>query len=287
MQRRTLRLSGAIAFFLCAMVPGRAQNGEVQILRAELKCDTCGVRPDYTLELYDIRTRQKTGSAELQADGDFTLRNVPYGDYQLTIVDAAGNELHREFLTVSGLNVPLAIQMTAPQPQRPPGGPVSVAQLQHPPARKAFQAVLAAQKFSRAGNYQKAAEELQKAVQISPYYVDAYTNLAVQHLRLERYQEAAGEFAHALEIGGPNPIVLTDLASAQYALRHFQDAIQSARGALRLEPAYPQAHLILGLTLSTDARTVQEGLEHLRIAAQTIPSAQAHIEKVQQALAGR
>jgi tetratricopeptide (TPR) repeat protein len=152
--------------------------------------------------------------------------------------------------------------------------------LRHPPARKAFQAVLAAKKFSLAGDYEKAAGELQKAVRISPYYADAYTNLGVQHIHLERYPEAADEFARALEIGGPNPLVLTDLASAQYALRHFDDAVQSARWALRLEPGYPQAHFILGLTLSMDTRTVPEGLEHLRKAAETIPSAQVQLEKV-------
>lgn len=282
MRRRTLRLLGATAFFLCAMVPGRAQNGEQPTLRVELKCDTCGVRPEYTLELYDIRTRQKAGSADLQPDGSFTLRHVSYGEYQLTILDAGGNELHHQYLTVGGVAVPLLIQMRAPLQQRPPGGPVSVAQLQHPPARKAFQAMLAAKKFSQAGNHEKAAEELQKAVRISPYYADAYTNLGVQHIHLGRYREATGEFAHALEIGGPNPLLLTDLASAQYALRHFDDAIQSARWALRLEPGYPQAHLMLGLVLCTDTRTVQEGLEHLRKAAESIPSARVQMEKVRQ-----
>jgi tetratricopeptide (TPR) repeat protein len=279
-----LRLPGAIALFLCAVASGKAESGELQTLRVELKCENCGLRPEYTLELDDIHTHQKVESAELQSDGSFTLRHVPYGDYQLSILEAGGNALHQEFITVGGIAAPLVIHVTAPEPQRPPSGPVSVAQLQHPPTRKAFQAAQAAQKFSEAGDYEKAAEELQKAIRISPYYADAYTNLAAQHLRMGRYQEAAGELARALELGGPNPLVLTDMACTQVGLKYLDDAVQSARWALRLEPDYPQAHFILGMALSTDTRTVREGLEHLRKAAQTIPGAQVQIERVQRAL---
>jgi len=281
-----LRLFGAIAI-LCSRVPGWAQMSEVPTLRVELKCENCGVRPEYSLELYEVRTRQKVASADLEGDGGFTLRHVPYGDYQMSILDAGGNALYDQHVNIAGMIPAMVIHLAAPVAQRPPGGPVSLAQLQHPPTRKAFQAARAAQKFSESGNYEKAAEELQKAIRISPYYTDAYTNLAVQHIRLGRYEEAAGELARALEIGGPHPLVLTNLAATQLALKRFAESAQSARSALRLEPDYMQAHFILGMALSTDTRTVQEGLEHLRKAAETIPNAQVQIEKVQRAMVRR
>jgi hypothetical protein len=46
--------------------------------------------------------------------------------------------------------------------QRPSSGPVSLTQLKHPPARKAFGALVAEQRFSEAGQYAKAVGELEK-----------------------------------------------------------------------------------------------------------------------------
>ncbi len=285
MSRKALRLSGVLSFFLCALVPVRAQESEVPVLKVEVKCDTCGLNPQYTLELYDIRGREKVDSADLQTDGAFTLHHIPYGDYQMTITDSAGAVLHQEFLTASRMTPSVTVHLEPPVPQRPPDGPVSVAQLQHPPARKALQGMLAAQKLSLSGDYQKAADELEKAIRISPYCSDAYTNLAVQHMHLHRFQEATDEFRKALELGGPNPLVLTDLASAQMSMKQYNEAAKMARWALRLDPGYPQAHYVLGMILSTDTRTVREGLEHLHRAAESIPSAENEIEKVHKAMA--
>jgi tetratricopeptide (TPR) repeat protein len=284
-QREALRLLGAMSLFLCAVVPVKAQENELPVLRVDLKCENCGVIPEYTLELHETRGREKVETADLMADGTFTLRHVPYGDYQLIVTDPAGAMVHQEFLTVSEMMQTITVHLSAPVRQRPPEGPVSMTQLQHPPSRKALQAVLAAQKFSRAGNPEKAAEELQKAIQLSPYYVDAYINLAAQHIRLRRYAEAESECRRALEMTSPTPLLLTNLASAQFGLKQLDDAAGSARSALRLEPGYPQAHFILGLILAVDTRTVHEGLQHLQKAAETMPSAQVEFEKVQEALA--
>lgn len=287
MQRRALRLCGAIALLLCATVPGKAQISEVQFLRIESTCDKCPIFQELTLELNDLRNRQRVAAAAMQMDGAFILRDVPYGDYQLLVIDHAGNAIHQEFISVSGLNLPMQIHLAPPKQQPPPAGGISVAELRHPPSKKAFQALLAAQKLSEAGDYGKAAEQLEKAVEISPYYVNAYTNLAVQHIRLGRYQEAARELEQALEIGGPDPVELTDLATAQYSMKQLDAAAQSARAALQLQPGYPRGHLVLGLVLCTDTRTVQEGLQHLRKAAETIPAARIQIDRVNQALATR
>jgi tetratricopeptide (TPR) repeat protein len=283
-RNRIARLLGASALLLCVMVPCRAQSGELQTLRVELKTDDRGLPEEYTLELHELHSRRKVDSAERLADGGFILRRVPYGEYQAVIVNGAGNPVAEQWVTVSGVMAPVLMRVAADPSRQRPGGPVSVAQLQHPPTRKAFQAVVSAQRFSEAGDYQKAAEELEKAVRMSPYYAEAYTNLGVQHVRLGRYAQAAEELARALEIGGPNPLVLTNLGSAQIALQQYDAAAQSARAALRLDSAFPQAHLVLGMALSTNTATVQEGLQHLRQAAQSIPRAQLEVDRIQQIL---
>jgi tetratricopeptide (TPR) repeat protein len=266
-------------------MPGRAQNGELDVLRIEVKTPTGPI--EYSLELYDLRNHQRIDSAEAHPDGSFTLRHLPYGDYQLSLVDGAGNLLRQQFVTVNGITPPIAIDLTGLSAQLPPGGPISVTQLQHPPTRKAFESMQAAQRFSTAGQYEKAEKELQKAVRLSPYYAEAYANLGVQHIRMNRFQDAETELSRALEIGGPNALVLTNLAAAEVALKRYNDAIQTAGRALQLEPAYPQAHYILGMALCTNNATVREGLRHLRAAAATMPQAAVQIEKVHQALTPR
>jgi tetratricopeptide (TPR) repeat protein len=276
----------ATLLLLCSIVPCRAQSGELGILRFELKTQAGTMR--YDVELYGLRNHQKIDATDVHPDGRFTFRHVPYGDYQLMVVDAAGNPVHQQYITVTGMMSPVTVDITATQQQqRAPGGPISVAQLQHPPTRKAFQDVQAAQKLSNAGNFEKAAEKLREAVEISPYWADAHTNLGVQYIRTSRYAEAEGELSRAVELGGPNAMVLTDLATAQLAEKKYSDAAGTARRALQVESGYPQAHYILGMALCTEPATVREGLQHLREAAKTLPRAEVQIERVQQFYAGR
>jgi tetratricopeptide (TPR) repeat protein len=236
-----------IVSLLLLIAAGKAQ--ELQVLKVELKF-TGGALPACQLELYDMRNHIRVDSAQQDGDGSFTLRRVPYGDYQLIVADGAGDPVHQEFITISGITAPITITLRGiDRPQRP-GGPVSLSQLQHPPAKKAFQAMQAAQRFSQSGDHEKAEVELQKAVRISPYFADALTNLAVQHIYMKRYGEAQAELSRALEIAGPNPLILTNLAATECALDRATEAIRYARAALQLEPDYPQARYILKVAQS-------------------------------------
>jgi tetratricopeptide (TPR) repeat protein len=173
---------------------------------------------------------------------------------------------------------PLTVHLpgAAGKPSAP--GTISVTQLQHPPARKAVQAARSAQRFASAGNTEKAVEELEKAIRISPEYADAYNNLAVENMRRGRFAEAAGELERALALAGPDAPRLSNLAFAQCRLNLIPDAIASARAALRLDSGSPQAHLILGSLLARDPRTRVEAIPHLERAAETLPSARATLE---------
>jgi tetratricopeptide (TPR) repeat protein len=121
-------------------------------------------------------------------------------------------------------------------------------------------------------------------VRISPEFADAYTNLAVQHMRMDRYQEAAGETVRAIEIAGPSPQRLCNLSYAQAHLGRREDALASVRAALRMDAGYPQAHLILGTILAADRRTLTEAIPHLERAAQSMPVAQGVLERAREAL---
>jgi tetratricopeptide (TPR) repeat protein len=166
-----------------------------------------------------------------------------------------------------------------------PAGTVSVAQLLHPPGKKAVEAFLAARKLSDAGNYAQAAEQLEGAVRTSPEFADAWINLAAQHLRLGQYQQALDELSRAAEIAKPNAVLLNNMACAQHSLHRDQEAIFSAREALRLDKSYAPAHLLLGSVLAADRRTLTEALAHLEIAVRTYPAAQEFLERVRSEIA--
>ena len=162
---------------------------------------------------------------------------------------------------------------------RPPAGTVSAQELLHPPSRKAFQAFLAAQKLSEKGSHEKAAEQLEKAVELSPYFSDAWINLAAQHLYLKRYELALQELARASEIARPTAILLSDMAFAQYSLGRGAEGTRSAREALQLDPTYAPAHYLLGSFLARDRRTRAEGIAHLETAARDLPAVQEELDR--------
>jgi cytochrome c-type biogenesis protein CcmH/NrfG len=75
-------------------------------------------------------------------------------------------------------------------------------------------------------------------------------------------------------------MILGNMAYAQFELHRFAEGTLSAREALRLDPSYVQAHYLLGFFLVRNRRTRAEGLQHLEVAARTMPSAKAELDRV-------
>jgi tetratricopeptide (TPR) repeat protein len=239
---------------------------------------------EYWVELGEVGHINDTHRTDVRFDGTFQFRDIHSGQYSLRITTLQGEVVHQEFVTVAPQTGPLTIRLRAPTQKPLAPGTVSVTQLRHPPTRKAFQALASAQRFSESGQTDKAVEELEKAIRISPEYADAYNNLAVQHIHMGRFEEACNELTRAIEIAGPNAPRLANLAFAQHALHRFADAIASARAAIRLDSGSPQANLILGSLLANDPKTRAESIQYLERAAETMPSARATLETVRSAL---
>jgi Flp pilus assembly protein TadD len=213
-------------------------------------------------------------------DGNFQLRGLNSGEYVLRVLSVRGDLLHQEMVTVRRNTGTLAVRIPASGRQPSAPGTISMTQLRHPPERKAYQAVVSAQRLAAAGQVEKAVEELEKAIRISPEYADAYNNLAVQHLRMGRFEEADAELTRSIAIAGPSPAALGNLAYAQSRLHRLPEAVAYARAALHLDSGFAQAHLILGLILVNDPRTRTESIQHLERAAATLPSARDALEKL-------
>jgi tetratricopeptide (TPR) repeat protein len=215
---------------------------------------------------------------DIGLDGTFQFRSVPPGEYLIRITNTGGQTISQQYVTVHAHLNELSVRL--PEPQRRPSAPgtVSFTQLSHPPAKKAVQAFSTATRLSSTGKYQEAVAELEKAIRISPEFASAYTNLAVQYIRLNRFEESAAESERALQIGGPDALNLCNLAYAQFQLHRFADAENSARAALHLDPSYLQADLVLGSLLAANPATRTEAIQHLERAVERYPSARRNLE---------
>ena len=284
MNYRCLRLLFALAALALLRVPGRSQNPAITSLRGEIHGDQV-LLDGYLVDLYDVSSRRDVDHAYVRADGTFDFHNVAYGEYQIRVSNAGGEVVYQTFFSVNVNTTPLEIYLPHQQIQRPPSGQVSVTQLKHPPARKAFGAFVAAQRLSQAGQYRKAAEELEKAIQISPEYAEAYTNLAAQHFRLGLYEDAVNDAKRAMELTSPNAIDLCNMSFALLRLQRYQEAVDAARTAVRLDPANDKARYMLGTLLAMDWRTIHEGIQQLERVVETVPAARANLDGAKKALA--
>lgn len=231
--------------------------------------------------LTDLHGSRPFAEVPVSGDGRFEFRHVPYGEYRLSVTDSGEQPVYQELIAIHVQQQPIEIAITAREESRPAGELVTAQELLHPPAKKAFKAFVAAQKFSEAGEHEKAAAQLADAVRLSPNYVAAWINLGAQHIFLKRFEDAVQDLTRASGLSRPTAMLLTNLAFAQYSLHRYAEGTQSARQALLVDPEWPPAHYLLGGFLVRDARTRAEGLQHMVTAARAMPAARADLERLQ------
>ena len=238
----------------------------------------------YTVTLVDMRSRGEIDRADVDAFGYFTLHGGDFREYMVRVRDGNNSVVREEFLSSGSHTGPVRINIIPAHSSQPAGKTVSVTQLRHPPDKKAVKAFYAANRLSEAHEYARAAEELEKAIRISPEFAEAHTNLAVQRWRMGRFEQAASEFRRAMDLSSPNPRDLCNLAAALWALNRLPEALKTAEEALNLDSGFARAHFIVGSLLLPNPDTRAEGIRHLRIAAPEVPLAAKTLKRISQAL---
>jgi len=248
-----------------------AQDPQKAELRGSLRSDVEVMFHGYMVEVSSV-VQHQSWKADVMSDGTFALRDVPPGDYVLRVTTYQGAVLKEEFVSMHGVSS--NVDVILPKQERAaPGGPVSLRQLQNPPAAKAIRLAAAGQRFAHDGEDRKAVEDLQKAIQISPDFAAAHSNLAVEYIKLKQYPAARHEIQKALSIAGPNAVDLCNLAFIDTAENRIPQAIDEVKAALREDPNNPNGHYILGTLLLLDRRTAAEGVQHLEQAAPNVAGA--------------
>jgi len=142
------------------------------------------------------------------------------------------------------------------------GSIVSVKQLGAKIPDKAIDEYKKARKDSAEGNYSKAVEHLERALQLAPDYYEAQNNLGVQYLRTQRFRDAEKAFERAQSLNPEADEPLINLGSLYYqegqiqsstskeeAAATFQKAVGFLQEAIRKNPRSVTAHHYLGAAL--------------------------------------
>ncbi|HKE24128.1 MAG TPA: tetratricopeptide repeat protein [Bryobacteraceae bacterium] len=276
---RRFLLALAVVAALCA-----AQETTLSVWRIEVRGGApSGAGGEYTAEL-DTMQHQHVAAVSMRADGFFEFRDIAHGDYWLTISDGQGRTIYHGMVTAHSGSCQETVDLGPAQEKAGPGGPVSVAELRHPPSRKAIGAFVTSLQLAESGQFKAAAEELEKATRLSPDWPDAHTNLAAQYIRLGRFEDAVGEAKRSILLSKPNAVDLGNIAYAEFQLDRRREAIEAARAGLQADPNSAKLHYICGSLLAMDPHTLPEAVSHLEFAAKTFAIARKNLEQARLAL---
>jgi tetratricopeptide (TPR) repeat protein len=108
--------------------------------------------------------------------------------------------------------------------------------------------------LSRAGDFDKAAEQYQKALDLEPQYVDAMANLGVAYYNLGQLDQAIEQYTKAIEIAPSDADIRSNLAAA-HVQKHqssgdpeeLDKALEQYKEATELNPELAEAHFGLGV----------------------------------------
>jgi len=114
------------------------------------------------------------------------------------------------------------------------------------------------EKAVRSGNFQSAAEHLQKALQIDPNFVQAHNNLGASYIQLNQYESAITEFHRAIELDPKIQETYRNLGLGLFLLGRYPEAEIAARQALQLNPGLSRARYTLGRILAAEGSSSAE-----------------------------
>jgi Flp pilus assembly protein TadD len=157
--------------------------------------------------------------------------------------------------------------------EKPTGETISVTQLQHKVPKAATKDFERAIKFSRAGEHEKAAAQLEAALRRDPEFASAENQIGAEYSYLGRWDEAENAFRRCTNIEPGSWMGHYNLALTLYSRGDLPGAEQSTRRALALSSENPRIRMLLGELLVLRDQTRAEGLTELRFAARTLSDA--------------
>ena len=219
-----------------------------------------------TLETPDAGTR----TAFSDADGAFTFNNLTGGSYHITVDAGKEYEIVRESINLEGAapvyQVPIYLRL---KPENNPafaGVPKAAIDLYNKGSEAA-----------RRGDAKNAAEQFRAAVDLSPQFSLALSELGVQYLKLGQADKAAEVLQAAVKAAPDDVIARLHYGIALLNLKKVDEAEKELRQVIAHNDALPTAHMYLGIILINHKKLEDAEQEFLKaIGSGSTEVAQAH-----------
>ncbi|MCB1022433.1 MAG: tetratricopeptide repeat protein [Acidobacteria bacterium] len=178
-----------------------------------------------------------------------------------------------EYRSVEAAQSEQPIRRYAPRQTSRGDHTVSVQRLKNAPPPKAVREMTKGAEAVAAGDREEAIRRYEKAIEIHPNYVEAYNNLGVQNLKLERIDKAIAALEKAVELDPQSAEPHLNLSVALHCAGQLDAAEYQAERAVELAPRSTAANLGLGLVLTSKGKDLEEAVERLTFAAEEHPGA--------------
>lgn len=123
--------------------------------------------------------------------------------------------------------------------------------------------------------FQAAAANLRKALEVDPNFMKAYDNLGLTYEALAQYDNAIRVYQQALDLNRsrllPSPWPPLNLGTLLIKLERLKEAETCLQESLRYEPRFPNAHLQMGLLLEKEKKD-EEAIRELSRSAEYDPT---------------
>jgi Flp pilus assembly protein TadD len=117
--------------------------------------------------------------------------------------------------------------------------------------------------FSKLGNYKLAIEDYNKAIEINPRYLEAYTNRGATYVKLGNFEQAILDFGKAAELNPQDADTYYNRGVAYNRLGNYEQAILDYDRAIEINPNFANAYYNRGVSHEKlgDHRRAHEDLE--------------------------
>jgi len=101
------------------------------------------------------------------------------------------------------------------------------------------------------GDYERAIEDYNMAILLSPVFSEAYFNRALSYYQLKNFDKAVGDYSKASELDPKNPIIYNNRGDAYYRKQDYSSAIKDYDKSILLNPDYLKAFYNRGLSYAS------------------------------------
>ena len=206
-------------------------------------------------------------------DGTFDFSSIPAGQYDVRVLDLAGNVVTEQEVWVHDSFADVQIRLPEGKTEPPVSGTVSLAQLMHKVPSKARKETLLAQKAWKKGDLPACADHLQRATGIDPEYLDAWNSLALVYVRLNQPEKVISTYSEVLRIDPHSALAYSLTGAAHMTLGHYPEAEVASRRALRIDSNSERSRYVLGLSLAQQNKNDSEALKYLQESYDAFPMA--------------